>query len=256
MSAPTLITISFSHYCEKARWALDRAGLAYREEAHLPMLHVPAVKRARGKRATPVLVTEDGVLTDSTDILAWVDRARPAAKLFGETASSRVEIAALEDRFDEELGPHARRWAYAHILPDTAFMHRVFAAQTMTPVGERRAMRLLFPLARAVMKRAMRIDAAGGARSLIKVEEVFEEVGRRLSDGRRYLVGDAFTAADLTFAALSSPVLLPDGARLPSLDELPPAAAARARAFREHPAGAFALRVRREHRDQVAPGCA
>ena len=32
---PTLITIPISHYCEKARWALDRAGVAYRERAHL-----------------------------------------------------------------------------------------------------------------------------------------------------------------------------------------------------------------------------
>jgi glutathione S-transferase len=256
MATPTLITISFSHFCEKARWALERAGIAYREDAHLPALHVPAVKRAKGNRPTPVLVTDDGVLTDSTDILAWVDRTRPAAKLFGEGAESRAEITALEDRFDEDLGPHARRWAYAHILPDSAFMHRMFATQTMTPKRERVAMRVLFPLARLLMKRAMHIDAAGAARSIVKVEEVFEEVARRLADGRRYLVGDSFTAADLTFAALSSPVLLPDGARLPTITEVSPLVAARIRSFREHPAGVFALRVRREHRDQVAPGCA
>ena len=30
-----LITIPISHYCEKARWALDRAALAFREERHV-----------------------------------------------------------------------------------------------------------------------------------------------------------------------------------------------------------------------------
>ena len=30
-----LLTIPISHFCEKARWALERAGLAYREERHV-----------------------------------------------------------------------------------------------------------------------------------------------------------------------------------------------------------------------------
>ena len=37
---PTLITISFSHYCEKARWALDRCGIEFRERANLPLFAV------------------------------------------------------------------------------------------------------------------------------------------------------------------------------------------------------------------------
>ena len=32
-----LITIRFSHYCEKARWALDRGRIAYEERSHLPL---------------------------------------------------------------------------------------------------------------------------------------------------------------------------------------------------------------------------
>ncbi|MCW3023116.1 MAG: Glutathione S-transferase family protein, partial [Conexibacter sp.] len=35
---PILVTIPISHYCEKARWALDRAGVAYEERRHLPAL--------------------------------------------------------------------------------------------------------------------------------------------------------------------------------------------------------------------------
>lgn len=34
-----LITLPISHYCEKVRWALDRQGIAYREEAHAPIFH-------------------------------------------------------------------------------------------------------------------------------------------------------------------------------------------------------------------------
>ena len=50
-----LITIPLSHYCEKARWALDRVALPYREEPHAPLFHRLATKR--NERGTvPVLV--------------------------------------------------------------------------------------------------------------------------------------------------------------------------------------------------------
>ena len=75
-----LITIPISHYCEKARWALDHAGLGYSEEAHLQVVHYRAVKRAGGSGTVPVLVHPEGVLTDSTDILHWVDTRVPAER--------------------------------------------------------------------------------------------------------------------------------------------------------------------------------
>src|SRR5438270_1541709 len=91
-----LITIPISHYCEKARWALDRAGVAYREEPHLPLFHYTGTFRAGGGRTVPVLVTDDGVLADSTDIVAWADARRPGSLL----PESPAEALALEDDFD------------------------------------------------------------------------------------------------------------------------------------------------------------
>ena len=43
-----LVTIPISPFCEKARWALDRAGLAYREERHVQGASVVAALRAGG----------------------------------------------------------------------------------------------------------------------------------------------------------------------------------------------------------------
>jgi glutathione S-transferase len=78
-----LITIPISHYCEKARWALERAGLPYREERHVQGIHRVAARRAGGGATVPVLVTPEGVLSDSADILAWVDaRTPPRQRLF------------------------------------------------------------------------------------------------------------------------------------------------------------------------------
>ena len=44
-----LVTIPISHYCEKARWALDRAGMPYREERHVQGIHRLAARRAGGR---------------------------------------------------------------------------------------------------------------------------------------------------------------------------------------------------------------
>src|SRR5262249_57029666 len=107
-----LVTIPFSHYCEKARWALDRAGLAYVEEPHLPMMSWIAAKRAGGSRMVPVLVTPGGVVGDSTAIVAWCDAHGAAEPLLGDP-----DADALEELFDAKLGPHARRVAYAALLP-------------------------------------------------------------------------------------------------------------------------------------------
>ena len=75
-----LITIPISHFCEKARWALQRAGVAYVEQPHLQMIHVLAARRAGGGRTVPVFVSQDGqVLADSTDILRWADARLPEA---------------------------------------------------------------------------------------------------------------------------------------------------------------------------------
>ena len=78
----------------------------------------------------------------------------------------------------------------------------------------------------------------------------FDAVAERLGDGRRYLFEDRFTAADLTFACLAAAVVVPPeyGVALPQPDVLPEPVAGDVRAFREHPAGAFALRLFRELR--------
>ena len=68
-----LVTIPISHYCEKARWALDRAGLAYVEERHVQGVHQLAARRAGGDGTVPVLVTDEGVFAESEWIVRYAD---------------------------------------------------------------------------------------------------------------------------------------------------------------------------------------
>lgn len=116
--AARLITIPISHFCEKARWALDRAGVAYVEQRHLQLIHILYAKRAGGKRTVPVFVTDQGeVLPESAEILHWADaRLAPERRLYPE-GEMGVAAAALEAQFDEGLGPDGRLWLYHETLP-------------------------------------------------------------------------------------------------------------------------------------------
>lgn len=237
-----LITLAVSHFCEKARWALGRARVPFVEERHMPAFHVLPARRAGGRSSTPVLITADAVYADSTDILAFADRALGGA-LYGTDARVHEEAVALEDRFDEGLGPHTRRLTYHYVLDDGPRVRQLFADGA--PAFERAGAAVMWPLIRRVMRSSMHIDAAGAERSRERIEESFAFVADRLSDGRPYLCGDAFTAADLAFAALAAPVLLPQryGVRLPPVDTLPPPFAELVKRWRDTPAGRFALRM-------------
>jgi len=253
MATATLVTIPFSHFCEKARWALDHAGVSYDEEGHVPGLHRIAVKRTGSPRTSvPVLVTNERVLADSTDILGYANASAPPEKaLFPAAAKARAEVEALENELDEGLGPHIRRVLYFYLLPRRSLALTLMDQRT--PRWERTAARAIFPLLRAGMRRFMRIDARTANESRDEVLRTFDAIERRLADGRPYLVGDRFTAADLTFASLAGPGVMPPEhlVKFPPIDALPEPAADLMREIQARPVGAFLRRMYRERRRPV-----
>jgi glutathione S-transferase len=243
-----LITIPLSHYCEKARWALDRVALPYREEPHVPLLHLLATKRNDGG-TVPMLVHGSSRFVDSTDILKHADAVCGGELLYPRDAALQREVDALEERFDTELGPHTRRWAYAQLLQQAKLLRLVWSRGV--PRLEASMLPVIAPVARRLVRGAYKITPESEQRSLERVRGVFREVDERLSDGRRFLVGERFTAADLTFAALAAPVLFPVECRAvhPALDAVPAAMREEALRLRDTDAGRFALRMFSQERD-------
>ena len=254
MSDPRLITIPISHYCEKARWALDRAGIAYREERHLQGVSVWQAKRAGGGPTTPVLVTGEGpVLGESEDIVRWADeRLPPERRLVPADPAQREEALALARSFDAGLGPAGRRLIYAHLLGHREQLLDV--NNQGLPSWEDRMARTIWPAIALAVRIRLRMPREPRAEDERIVQEAFDRVAERLADGRRFLCGDRFSIADLTFAALAAPAIASPryGVRLPGPDELPPAVGALVRRFREHPGGRFALRVIEDERPEPA----
>ncbi len=245
-----LVTIPASHYCEKARWALDRAGIDYREEGHVPFFSRFATWRRGEASSVPVLLTSEGVVRDSTEILHWADLHLPvAARLFPAEPELLRDVEEWEELCDVELGPHTRRLAYGYLLTERALATEVVTAGVGSAL-ERGCVRVGYSMLARTMRRGMKIDDAGMERSRARVRALFAAVGERLADGRRALAGERFTAADLAFASLAAPVLLPPeyGARLPELAEVDGAMREFAEELRAHAAGRFALSMYREQR--------
>ena len=96
-----LITISISHYVEKVKWALELAGIGYKEESHIPGLHaVATLWHSRGRhRSTPVLIDGKQVVPDSTAILQHLAKQHNQQWLYptGNTLD-------LEERFVRVIG--------------------------------------------------------------------------------------------------------------------------------------------------------
>lgn len=250
MTAPAarLITIPISHYCERARWALDHCGVPYREEQHLQGFHARALKRIGAGRTTPALVTADGAtLVDSAEIVAYADaHARPGRTLYPE--GRKDAIAMLERPFADELAVEARRWIYHRLLPQRRLLLRYNAGRA--PRHQRVALAMGFPILRGRLASYLGVSDELVTAGLDVIRRHLDRVAGLLADGRTYLDGDRFTAADLSFAALVAPLVVPTeyGMPLPRLDEMPPALADEHRAFREHPAGAFAMRLYSQER--------
>jgi glutathione S-transferase len=260
MPSHRLVTLVFSHYNEKARWALDYCGVDYEERGFMPgfsHLGVLLATRGRGGKAdevssrlsTPVLITKEGDrLCDSTDIARWAS-ARLGhggpGPLFPDPAVLDLVLAMGRD-----LGPYTRLVAYWHAFRSETALRTLADAN----VSRRQALafRVVSPFGKALIKRALSVNEPSYRRALQRVRKQVAKIDEQLARGP-YLAGERFTAADLTFACLMAPAVLVSpaegyGATLPHREELGTEACELIAEMRATRAGAFALEMFRRHR--------
>jgi glutathione S-transferase len=240
-----LITIPVSHYVEKVRWALDYLKLPFQELAQMPPFHRGAVQKY-GVTTVPVLVGNAIVKTDSTEILQYLDTLYPG-KLYPTDPKLQALSTELETLFNLTLGVSTRRWGYSHILTRELLYPRWTLG---VPFWQKLLFPLIFPKIEPIVRDNFQITATSAAESYQEIIGVFDRVTEVLADGRKYLLGDRFSAIDITFAALAVPILQPPEQYTPStpLDLLPAQMQADIRHCRSTPAGEFGLRLYREHR--------
>ena len=243
---PRLLTIAASHYCEKARWALERAKFNYIEEAHVPIFHVLAGRKTAAGKIVPVLViNDDTAMIGGQAILKYLHNLAPdQAQFYPHDPELQQEVEKLEHSFEKQLAPLVAHWAYSYLLNDQRLIRRLWCKGT--PSLEKAMFPVIFPIARKLFKKRLGIKAGSTSSTYNQIKEIFESVNRKLADGRTYLIGEQFSAADLTFSALAAAALLcPDyrGVKLPSLEEIPHEMAQGVKELRAMPAGQYAMKL-------------
>jgi len=204
-----LYTFNISHFAEKARWALDRTGIAYEEKVLLPGLHVGTIKRlGQGATSVPALVDGERAVQGSTAILDHVDERWLAAdqKLTPAEPELAARVRELEQWLDAEIGEAGRRFFYHHALP-----HKKFVAPLMAQRGPwwgGMFFGLAYPKVAQAIRGMYRITAETAAADGERLLAAYRRLDEMLAQGP-YLVGDRFTRADLTLAALTAPVWRP-----------------------------------------------
>ena len=249
MPPPVLWQFRYSHYNEKARWALDYKRFPHVRRSVLPGLHVARILWLTRQKAVPVLVVEGNPIADSTRIIEALERLQPDPPLYPADPDAKRRALMLEDFFDEELGPHLRRALFHAVLPFTDYASDLMA--TGTSAATRRLYRIAFPVTRAVMRMDMRIDDASAAYGVEKTRAALDRIAAELQPSG-YLVGDRFTVADLTAAALLSPLLTPPEFPYALPGPWPAPVAALRDTFVSHPTFRWGLEIYRRHRGTSA----
>ena len=202
---PKLVTFGISHFCEKARWALDWHGIIYDEISWPPGVHRVLAKRCGAHGTTvPILLDGERVIQGSGAIIDWADQRT-------EDCSRRLTLAdalEIEQRADNVIGIHVRRLAYAETLPRSPHLAKP-ALFSNTSSSHRLIGNMMWPVTRRVMMQMYDITPEAAPESRSKLEAELSWLDSTLDDDHPYLAGDRFSRADITVASLLAPFARP-----------------------------------------------
>ena len=223
-----LITVSYSHFAEFARWSLQLRQIAFDEHKYAPLQHVLPVlaarfpsasmsrhlsttskmktwssngnpKQSNGATSIPLCILPDGtVLRDSWEIASFAGLEPPSPE--------------LKLILDEDLGPLARQYIYSYVLKPSNV--NIWDALVTTNKGM--LWRLFWwvygkrMLTQTMHKMLRPMDALVVNNCKDKLRETVEKLGVLLQNSNgKYIQGERLTAADIAIASLASVLVFP-----------------------------------------------
>jgi glutathione S-transferase len=242
-----LYDFRFSHYCEKARWALDYKGIPYASRHLLPGFHMLKTRKLAPRTCVPILKTDDIIVQDSTEIITFLDRSFPERSLTPRDPADANTAIEWEEYLDEEIGVTWRLWFYYHTLPD-----RERALQFLCDGAawyERSLFALFFDPIRRAMTEMMDVHAEPAVQAELRLRVALARLDDALEHGR-FLVGDCFTRADLTACSLLRNLCVPYSTALPIEAILPAPVCALRNELQRRPFYRWVLNTYREQRSR------
>jgi glutathione S-transferase len=228
-----LHVLQFSHFCERARWALQHAGIEFEEVPWATGVHRFLVRRLECEStAVPVLETEDVVIQGSDRILDY-------CRIAGFDG-------AVEARFENHIGPLVRQYIYSGTLFNPASAMGRFLFDGLD-TRQRLAGRLMWPVTKRVMIAMMDCRPDLLAKLETDLEREFDWFESRLQQ-RPYLSDRGFGRADITAASLLAPIARPEQCAIYRRVKLPPEVEKKLVAWEGRPAILWAKKIYERHR--------
>lgn len=203
MTTTVLYQFPISHFCEKARWALDYKGIDYRVRNLIPGPHRAAMSKLAARSSVPLLVSGGEAIQGSAEIINWAERRHPTHRLTPSSSLDASMAAEWERSADGQIGVPLRCLFYYHVLQDRTLSTTLLTDQG--PWWGRPLYRVIFPRVRSKMRAMMKIDADSAKAAERQLERSFEHLEARIAT-QAFLAGPIFSRADLSVSALLAPM--------------------------------------------------
>ncbi len=201
---------SFAPWCEKARWALDHHQVPYQSIEHVPMLGEPALRLAArrpfGHVTVPLLVDGADVIMGSLDIARRAERGGQAAPLF--PSEHEDAITSWNERSDAVM-TSGRAMLLTRMLGSPEALGEQLPP--FIPASLRPALRGMASMGVSFLRRKYQVRSDENGRHEGESRKALDALRSALSGGRRYLIGDDLSYADIAMAASLQFVLPVDG---------------------------------------------
>lgn len=236
-----------SHYNEKARWALDYKQIAHERISYLPGPHVSKIKNLTGGKqsSTPVLEA-DTIISGSAAIIDFLEQRYPDHPLYPAKVEERTAAFDWQTRLDESLGPAVRTVVFAIFVEEPGFLTKTFAGKKLflTRLGYR----AMLPMVMPIIKKANGADSEENIQACQTcVDQYLNEIAETV-ETTGYLVGDAFSVADLTAASLLAPLTRQSHPDMKRPEPVPQTMLSLINAYAMHPAIVWVQRMYQQHR--------
>ena len=250
-AVPTFVSNNVGALDEIARWVLDRNSILYKDEPHAVWKIQSTANKLTGemfKKNYPVLQMTDALIYSVDSVVMYCEqRCLPENRLIPEEASLQDDVLDLYHLFTGKFFERqVSNYMYGMLLSSKK-SEQVFKRRI--PESEKPG----FSFAKNDIIKDYNLHTNNPDEHITEIRKIFKKVDDLLADGRNYLAGNQFTLADLSFAAIAAPMILPVeyGGVLPQISEVPDQYRNHIIELRATPAGQFVLRLYQANRPSM-----
>ena len=199
----TLYQFPISHFCEKIRWAVDYKNLDHKIVNMVPGLHINQTKKMEIKSSVPILEHDNNYIQGSSEIIDYLDFTFPEKILTPNEEAEIKEASYWENYLANEVGVTVRLCIYNILLDYPKVVKPFFAHKG--PWYSNLFLSFAYPKLASKMRLLMKINPETAVEAKSRLSKAVDRLHEHYQNNP-YLVGNRFTRADLTAAALLAPL--------------------------------------------------